>query len=173
MTNIAAVLKSEISRLARKEVRGEIASLRKASSQQRASIAALRREVEQLRRQLRSAGKARVQQASAQEDSVQRRFRPAGLAAHRKKLGLSAESYGALIGVSGQSIHHWEAGQRPRAKQLEALAAVRGIGKREAAQRLAALEPAPKARASTARASKAGTPKTQGKTKPQRARARA
>jgi DNA-binding transcriptional regulator YiaG len=181
MTNIAAVLKSEISRLARKEVRGEIASLRKASSQQRASIAALRREVEQLHRQLRGAGKARVQKAreearegaSAPDDSVQLRFRPAGVATHRKKLGLSAESYGALVGVSGQTIHHWEAGQRPRAKQLQALATVRGIGKREAAQRLAALEPAPKARASKARASKARVPKAQGKTKPQRARARA
>jgi DNA-binding transcriptional regulator YiaG len=197
MTNIAAVLKSEISRLARKEVRGEIASLRKASSQQRASIAALRREVQQLHRRLRGAGKARVQkasqEASAPDESVQLRFRPAGVATHRKKLGLSAENYGALIGVSGQTIHHWEAGQRPRAKQLQALATVRGIGKREAAQRLAALAPAPKARAPKtrapkarapkarapkarapkARAPKARAPKAQGKTKPRGARARA
>jgi DNA-binding transcriptional regulator YiaG len=149
MSNIASVLKSEISRLARREVRGELASLRKASSQHRSTIAALRREVEQLRKQLRSVGKAsRPATASSDEGSVQRRFRPAGLVAHRKKLGLSAQDYGALVGVSGQTIYHWEEGQRPRASQLEALAAVRGMGKREAASRLAALaESAPKKRA--------------------------
>jgi DNA-binding transcriptional regulator YiaG len=138
MTNIAAVLKAEITRLARREIRGEVASLRKASAQHRSTIAALRREVDQLRKQLRTAGKARSVPAS-EERSVQRRFRPAGLVAHRKKLGLSAESYGALVGVSGQSIHHWEGGQRPRAKQLEALAAVRAMGKRDAAKKLADL----------------------------------
>ncbi len=139
MTNIASVLKSEIVRLARREIRGELAGLRKASSQHRSTIAALKREVQQLRKQLRTAGKATRSTQTADEGSVQRRFRPAGLAAHRKKLGLSANDYGALMGVTGQSIYHWEQGQRPRAAQLEALAAVRGIGKREAAQRLAAL----------------------------------
>lgn len=137
MSNIASVLKAEIVRLARREIRGELASLRKASTQHRFTIAALRREVDQLRKQLRSVGKSRAEPRSDEPDGVQRRFRPAGLAVHRKKLGLSAEAYGALVGVSGQSIHHWEAGTRPRAKQLEALAAVRGIGKREATQRLA------------------------------------
>jgi DNA-binding transcriptional regulator YiaG len=149
MPNIASVLKAEISRLARREIRSELASLHKASSQHRATIAALRREVEQLRKQLRSVGKAsQVATASSDEGSVLRRFRPAGLAAHRKKLGLSAQDYGALVGVSGQTIYHWEEGQRPRTAQLEALAAVRGMGKREAASRLAQLaESAPKKRA--------------------------
>jgi DNA-binding transcriptional regulator YiaG len=141
MSNIASILKAEIVRLARREIRGELASLRKASTQHRSTIAALRREIGQIRNQLRSVGKAPRSRAILTSDAqaVQRRFRPAGLAAHRKKLGLSAEDYGALVGVSGQSIYHWEAGTRPRAAQLEALAAVRGIGKREADKRLAAL----------------------------------
>ena len=42
MANIAAVLKEEISRLSRKETRGETASLKKASAQYRAEIAALK-----------------------------------------------------------------------------------------------------------------------------------
>ncbi|HWI83483.1 helix-turn-helix domain-containing protein [Ramlibacter sp.] len=145
MANIASVLKSEIARLARREIRSELASLRKASSQHRSTIAALRREVEQLRKQVRSSGKATRAAPAATEESVQRRFRSAGVAVHRKRLGLSAADYGALVGVSGQTIYHWEEGQRPRAAQLQALAAVRGIGKREAAQRLAALaDKAPK-----------------------------
>jgi DNA-binding transcriptional regulator YiaG len=50
---------------------------------------------------------------------------------------LSAADFATLLGVSGQSVYKWEHGEsRPRARQLEAIAAVRGIGKREAAARL-------------------------------------
>ncbi|WP_418120620.1 helix-turn-helix domain-containing protein [Variovorax sp. 350MFTsu5.1] len=62
------------------------------------------------------------------------------LMAHRSKLGLSAASYGQLLGVSGQTIYHWEeqGKARPRSAQLESLAAVRGLGAREIPERLAA-----------------------------------
>lgn len=58
MTNIASVLKSEISRIARKEVRAEIDSLKKASAQYRSAIAQLRREVSDLNRKLKQADRA-------------------------------------------------------------------------------------------------------------------
>ena len=45
-----------------------------------------------------------------------------------------------LLGVSGQSVYKWELGKaRPRARQLEAIAALRGVGKREVNARLEAL----------------------------------
>ena len=45
--------------------------------------------------------------------------------------------YGKLVGVSPLTIFNWEKGKnRPQAAQLAALVAVRGIGKREAMQRL-------------------------------------
>jgi DNA-binding transcriptional regulator YiaG len=70
--------------------------------------------------------------------STKRRFSATRLAAHRAKLGLSAATYGQLVGVSGQTIYHWEQGKaRPRAAQLESLAAVRDLGAREIAERLA------------------------------------
>ena len=53
MSQLASLLKSEISRVARKEVRVEIESLRKSSAQQRGHIAALRRQVQDLERALR------------------------------------------------------------------------------------------------------------------------
>jgi hypothetical protein len=44
---------------------------------------------------------------------------------------------GLLLGVSGQSIYHWEAEKsRPRPAQLQAIAALRKLGKREARRRL-------------------------------------
>lgn len=65
------------------------------------------------------------------------RFSPAWVSAHRERLQLSAEDYGLLVGVSALTIYNWEkARTRPRPKQLEALAAVRGLGKREAWERL-------------------------------------
>lgn len=145
MPNIAVVLKGEIARIARKEVRAEVQELRKASAQQRAHIAALRRRIDDLERQLKRVGKAPARAAAeAPEESdggTPRRFSAARLAAQRQKLGLSAADFATLLGVSGQSVYKWEHGEsRPRARQLEAIAELRGIGKREAAARLEKLQ---------------------------------
>ena len=147
MPNIAALLKDEIARIARKEVRAQTEDGRKASVQHRSHIAALRRRIEELERELKRArkGAGRAAPASASEDSEDDgkhlRFSATRLASQRQKLGLSAADFAALIGVSGQSVYKWEHGEsRPRAKQLEAIAALRGIGKREAAARLEQLQ---------------------------------
>ncbi|WP_198084226.1 DNA-binding transcriptional regulator [Variovorax sp. E3] len=146
MPNIASILKAEISRVARKEVRAELETLKKASVLHRASIAALRRQVSALEKELRNVAKGSARRAPAQEaeegdveTGPKRRFSPGRLATHRGKLGLSAASYGKLVGVSGQTIYHWEQGKaRPRAAQLERLAAVRDLGRHEVAERLQA-----------------------------------
>ncbi|MGJ7537550.1 MULTISPECIES: helix-turn-helix domain-containing protein [unclassified Variovorax] len=145
MPNIASILKTEISRVARKEVRAEIETLKKASVAHRASIAELRRQVVALEKELRRVAKGATRPAAAADSadeaaaSTKRRFSPTRLAAHRAKLGLSAASYGQLVGVSGQTIYHWEQGKaRPRAAQLESLATVRELGAREIAERLSA-----------------------------------
>jgi DNA-binding transcriptional regulator YiaG len=141
MTQIANLLKSEIARVARKELRASLDPIKKANAQQRATIASLRRKVDALEKALRRSSKASPRRDEVAEqggDSTPRlRFRSAGLAAHRARLELSATEYGRLVGVSGQSIYKWEQGRaRPRAAQLQSLAAVRGLGKREAAARL-------------------------------------
>ncbi|MNV59089.1 transcriptional repressor DicA [compost metagenome] len=144
MPNIASILKAEISRVARKEVRAEIETLKKASVAHRASIAELRRQVGALEKELRRVAKGATRPAKAPDSDdeasagTKRRFSATRLAAHRAKLGLSAAIYGQLVGVSGQTIYHWEQGKaRPRAAQLENLAAVRDLGAREVAERLA------------------------------------
>ena len=54
---------------------------------------------------------------------------------------LASTNYGKLLGVSGLSIYNWEQGKaRPRKSSADAWVAIRRIGKREAAKRLAALE---------------------------------
>ncbi|WP_218511968.1 DNA-binding transcriptional regulator [Variovorax sp. dw_308] len=134
MSNIASILKAEIVRVSRKEVRSEILAVKKANAQHRASIAALRREVETLRKELRRSMKTRRSQqpdetagARADEGDVSaRRFSASRLAAHRGKLGLSAAAYGKLVGLSGQTVYNWEQGKsRPSAQQIQQLAALK------------------------------------------------
>jgi chromosome segregation ATPase len=125
MPNIASILKTEISRVARKEVRTEIETLKKASTHHRASIAALRRQVEKLERELRRALKMSSSAAPAgdsddgADSGPSRRFSATRLASHREKLGLSAAAYGKLVGVtSGNKArraparHSWRASRR-------------------------------------------------------------
>ncbi len=145
MPNIASVLKDEIARLARKELRGENAQLKKSSAQFRSEIAALKRRLMALEKLVQRLGKGGTRKSAAASDDADNasaglRFSAKGLATKRKRLGLSAAEMAALMGVSAQSIYKWEEGKnRPRASQLPAIASVRGLGKREALARLAEL----------------------------------
>jgi len=142
MPNLASAIKGEISRIARKEVRTETQVLRKQSAQYRGQIAALKRQVADLGKQLRLASKAGSGRAASEDTQESAntglRFRANGFAAHRRRLGLSAAHAGALLGVSGQTIYHWETGKaRPRARQMPAIAALRKLSKSQAAAALA------------------------------------
>ena len=144
MPNIASVIKGEISRVARKELRAETAALKKAASHYRSEIAALKRRMQALEQALRQVSKASTKAKAAPPDEDEApgefRFSAKGLASQRKRLGLSAEACGMLVGASGQSIYNWERGQaEPRRKHLAAIAALRKMGKKEAAAKLAEL----------------------------------
>lgn len=140
MPNIASVLKEEIGRLSRKEVRRHSAPTAKATARHRHQIAALNRKVNQLERALVMLARklpTTAKAATPEEAAPKYRFVAKGLQSHRNRLGLSAADFGKLIGVSAQSVYNWEHGQSvPRRRQLAKLAALRAIGKREASRRL-------------------------------------
>ncbi len=144
MPDIAAVLKEEITRLARKEVKQQVGPLKKTIAQQRRTIAELNRQVVGLARNqafLQQQEKRRLDEAPKPSAAESVRFSPSWVKADRRRLGLSARDYGVLAGVSAQTIYGWESGKsRPRATALAGWANVRGIGKREAARRLELLE---------------------------------
>jgi len=143
MPNIASILKSEIARIARREIRAETESLKKQTAQYRSLIAALKRQIADIERALRTQSKRlrATPATAATEEAAARtglRFRSKGFAAHRKRLGLSAVLAGALLGVSGQTIYHWEAGKaKPRASQMPRIDALRKLTKQSAAAAVA------------------------------------
>jgi DNA-binding transcriptional regulator YiaG len=140
MSSIADVLKLEIARLARKEARSLTKPLHKASSQFRRDIAELKRqnakaraEIARLQRQATKGGAAPTVDGASEKV----RYSAVSVKAQRKRMGISAADFGKLIGVTAHTIYSWEHGaSRPRRAQLAAFAAVRGIGKTEAKQRL-------------------------------------
>lgn len=144
MPNIATVLKEEIARVCRKEIRQQVEPLRKVSAAYRREIAALKRKVAALERQaavLEKQAAKTVRETTAAEPDRPMRFVAKGLVSLRARLGLSAGDFGLLMGgISDQSIYNWEKGKStPQKKQLAALASLRGLGKREAAARLETL----------------------------------
>lgn len=166
MATLVNVLKEEIVRLARKEIRKHAAEAAKLTTQVERDVTALKRQVQDLQRKLsapqtqdgpkqttskktgskKTAAKSRTGKAAgaastpAAQQSARTPFSSAGLKASRERLGLSADNYGKLIGVSGLSIYNWESGKaRPRESNIAALMTIKGIGKREAAKRLEAL----------------------------------
>ncbi len=154
MPNIAAILKQEITRLARKETRSLTKSSYRAIAQFRRDIAELKRRnskaeaaIARLERLIGEAGAPKPAKAGIGKV----RFTVRSVRSQRKRLGISAADYGKLIGVTGHTVYKWEHGaSKPRTAQLAALSALRGLGKREAKQRLEQLDGmAPKGRKRT------------------------
>jgi DNA-binding transcriptional regulator YiaG len=140
MANIASILKEEVSRLARKEIRGQTAALRRASARYRKDIADMKRQVAELQRtvtRLEEQVRGGVASEATDADAAGARFTAKGLRSQRKRLGLSAADYGKLVGVTGQTVYSWERQtSRPRKQQVATLASLRTLGKREARARL-------------------------------------
>ena len=146
MPNIASVLKLEIARIARKEVRAQTLGLKKIVTAGRSEIAALKRRSakleQEVRRFRRRAGSDRSA-ADAGQSPKAPRFSAKSLASQRRRLQLSAQDCGLLIGASSQSVYNWEQGKaRPQERHIRAIAALRSLGKREAAANLELLRKA-------------------------------
>lgn len=139
MTNLYSVLKGEIGRLARKEIRQAIEPLKRSVNNARSEAAELKKKVRSLEQELRlvrqHGTRPRVEEQAGGEPKI--RFRAATMKLHRRKLGLSAKDYGLLLGASMLSVYKWEEGKvAPREKMLPSIAGVLRMGKREAVRKL-------------------------------------
>jgi DNA-binding transcriptional regulator YiaG len=142
MSNLAATLKEEIRRLARKEVRAQIGPARRAAVQHRKEIAKLKRQLgsqQRLIAALKSTAAGPAKEIADDEGiPMGSRFSARSVKAQRRRLKLSADQYGKLIGVSAQTVYLWERGKvRPGKAQFSNLIAARGMTRRDAVQKLA------------------------------------
>lgn len=141
MPNVQAVLKQEIQRVARREVRSELETTKKAVSSYRRDIAELKRRNADLERRvsfLESRETVRLKAGPAKAKPPKgTRFSVRSLKAQRTRAGLSQAEYAKLVGVSAVTIYNWERGAtKPGDKHLATLVSLRGLGKREAKKRL-------------------------------------
>jgi DNA-binding transcriptional regulator YiaG len=145
MANMAKVLREEIQRVARRQVRTELGPIRRDSVRLKKSVAELRRQIAALNRTSREIVKkvTPVMVARETEDATQNasKLRPTSksLKRLRARLGLTQTQFGELLGVSGQAVVQWasrEGRVRMRTTTLAALARIQNVGKREAWRRL-------------------------------------
>ena len=142
MPNIMTALKSEISRLARKEAKSVVAPVKKASANYRGLIAGLRKQIDALQNEVaalkRSVPKAEKALAAAQEPQGRFWITGKGVKTLRKKLGLTQVLFGKLVGVSLPTVGNWEGADGKvdirRKATVARLQAVRGMGKKQAAE---------------------------------------
>jgi DNA-binding XRE family transcriptional regulator len=148
MSTLANTLKSEISRLARKEIKQELTAMRKAVTQQKAELTVLKKQLKAAESELRSLKRSKTAAPlSAAEPTAETAvavsgrvpFGPQKLAAKRAQLGLTQVQMAQILDTSTLSYFKWENGRvQPRHGQLVKIAEVLRLGKREAMARLAA-----------------------------------
>ncbi len=136
MPNIGSVLKSEISRVSRKEIKSEIQGLKKLNAQYRGDIAQLKKRLAALelatRKLAKTSGKTVTAEVVAQPVS-RLRFVASSFASQRKRLGLTAVEMGQLLGVSDQSVNKWEQEKAvPRQGVMPAIAHLKTLTKKTA-----------------------------------------
>jgi len=136
MGKMEQTLKSEITRLARKEMRATYPPLARDVRRLKRTVSALRKTVAvlaRLRAELqaeRAAERARL--AAAPEEVKVARLSPLLVKKLRRRLGITQGELATLVGVSGSAVGSWEYGKaRPEGHNREALVALRKLGKRE------------------------------------------
>jgi DNA-binding transcriptional regulator YiaG len=149
MPNVHTVLKEEIARVARKEIKAAVGKLRDDNQALKRSISALKRELasqdaelKHLRKQIGKSTKASAAKSSTGDDDDGRFWVTSnGIKSLRKKLGLTQAEFAELLGVSGQAVYQWEAKSgtlKVRSKTREAIIEARKLNGSKAAK--AALE---------------------------------
>jgi DNA-binding transcriptional regulator YiaG len=130
-------LQSEITRLARKEIKKELDPVKRVNAAQRGYIADLRREVGELEKEVNRLQKATGKPAPVVEEATQNFWLSGkGVVSLRKRLQLTQAELAVLADVSNQSVMKWEKheGKIPfrKAETLARMQVIRGMSKTKA-----------------------------------------
>jgi DNA-binding transcriptional regulator YiaG len=140
MAKIEGVIKSEIMRLAKREVRAVFRPLKREVWQMSTKLSTLSRGITFLNRVTKELHleEAKPKIMATPEEVKASRLTPERIQGLRKKLGISQRELGILIGASIGAVLSWEKGKfRPMGEKKAALVAVRKLKKREVKKLLA------------------------------------
>jgi DNA-binding transcriptional regulator YiaG len=164
MSNIAKVLKAEITRISRKEAKSATQGIGKSNTWLRKIVADLKKRLVLLEKEnkhlIATMRKYPVESPQKpDEESGKARLTSRGIRSLRNKLGLSQAGFAKLVGVTRYSVHLWETKDGAlslRDKTKAALLSIKGLGAREAKEKLAEAETKRKrVRASSSKTKKA------------------
>jgi DNA-binding transcriptional regulator YiaG len=136
MGKIEGIIKSEIMRLAKREIRKiavplgrDVRNMKSAVSQLRKAVLALQRITAGQQKELEK-GKKPLE--AAPEEVKVSRFSPRLIRSLRGHLGISQKELAILTGVTVGAIHQWESGRfKPSMKKKAVMVALRKLGRRE------------------------------------------
>ena len=136
MGKFDGMIKSEIVRLAKREVRKisvplarDVWSLKGAVSQLRKTVLVLQRITAQQQKELE---KGEMPLEAAPEEVKVSRFSPRLIRSLRGHLGITQKELAVLTGVTVGAVHLWESGQfKPSDKKKAVMVALRKLGRRE------------------------------------------
>lgn len=142
MGKIENIVKSEILRLAKKEVRAAFFPLRREVWKIRLNLSHLAKNFHSLERttkeQIRRGESKKLKLEASMEEAKASRFTPERIRLLRKKLGISQKDLGILAGVSLSAVASWEKGKfHPNLNKKATLVAIRKLRKREVKKILA------------------------------------
>jgi len=140
MGKLESTIKSEIQRLAKREIRSTFIPLRREVGAIRLKLSGLSRGITSLNRMTKELHleEARPKLEATPEEVKVSRLTPDRIRGLRKKLGISMRELGTLTGTSLSAILSWEKGKfKPRGEKKGALVALRKLRKREVRKMLA------------------------------------
>jgi DNA-binding transcriptional regulator YiaG len=136
MGKVEGIIKSEIVRLAKKEVRKvsrplgrDLRSLKSVVTHLRRTVLALQRITTSQQKEIQK-GKAVLE--APPEEVKEARFSPRLIRSLRRHLGITQKELAILAGVTVGAVHLWEGGQfKPSMKKKAVMVALRKLGRRE------------------------------------------
>ena len=140
MGKLESTIKSEMQRLAKRQIRSTFLPLRREVRSLRSKLSTLSKGITSLNRLTKDLHleKAKPKLEATPEGVKASRLTPDRIRGLRKKLGISMRELGILAGATVGAILSWEKGKfKPRGEKKAALVALRKLRKREVRKMLA------------------------------------
>jgi DNA-binding transcriptional regulator YiaG len=149
MSNVVKVLKAEIARISKREAKSATQGIGKSNTWLRKVVADLKKRVLLLEKEnMRLVATVKKYQVESpqkidQEEGKKVRFSSRGIHSLRKKLRLSQADFGKLLGATPHAVYLWEkktGALNLRDRTKAAILSIRGLGAKEAREKLKEIE---------------------------------